>query len=123
MLLPPIHQLSLVGVFDAGIPNMERVVLRPTQQLNLGEFGLFTGIKASNGLVTPIRDHFFWLGETWITPPAWIFVYTGTGAPRWTTMPNSGDAALVLHWGRATTMFNVPSIVPVVFRLGAIVAG
>jgi hypothetical protein len=52
--------------------------------------------------------------------PTWVFVYTGPGTRRTTTVANSTDTAIVLHWNKEGTLFVPGSPVkPLLFRLGA----
>lgn len=123
MILPVVYELSMIGVVDAAVPNRERIVLRPTQTINLAQFGIILGQKGDNELVTPLLDHFFWFGEFVVQPPCWLVVYTGPGVFSQTRDPVSNETAYSLHWGKTTTVFDLPSIVPVVVRIGAILSG
>ena len=123
MILPTIHELTVVGVADAGVPNRERIVLRPTQAVDLAEFGLFIGIKTTLDMVTPAPDLFFWFGELTVHPPAWIVIYTGSGQYQQSIVPGTTDTAHTYHWGRPHTLFHTPEVVPVLFRLGGIEIG
>ncbi|NOT08068.1 MAG: hypothetical protein HOP28_07675 [Gemmatimonadales bacterium] len=118
-ILPPVHELTIVGVFDAGVPNKERVVLRPTETLNLAAFALVLSTVADGG-VLPLADQFFWFGEKWVTPPAWIVVYTGPGQYRESAYQGTGEPVLELHWGRSTVVLNLPDIALSLVRIGAI---
>jgi len=122
MQILPIFQLSLIGVEDAGIPNKERVILRPTERVNLAEFGMLIGIQ-NQGFTSPLNETFFWFGEILIDPPSWLFIYTGKGEFRESQMPTTGEKAYVFHWGRPITAFNNPSIVPIIFRIGNVLVG
>lgn len=119
-ILPPMHELAIVGVFDAGVPNKERIVLRPMEPLNLAGFAIVLSLRGDNDAVTPLRDHFFWLGERWLTPPAWIVVFTGPGAFREGAHQTSGEPVLELHWGSPSVLLGAPGLVLSVIRIGAI---
>jgi hypothetical protein len=121
MIFPPIIELSVVGVLDAGVPNQERIVIRPTQVVNLAQFGVLLAQRTSAS-VMPLRDHLFWFSEIMIAPPSWVFVYTGGGQYQETVVPETNEKAYVLHWGKPHTLFNVPNldIVPIVFRINAV---
>jgi hypothetical protein len=123
MFLPPVLELTLVGVVDPGVPNQERVVLRPTESVNLSQFGLLIGWRNSDGSVVPVFDNFFWFGEIEVTPPSWILVYTGSGFFRKSVVPTSGQCVLSMYWGRSLTAFNVPQQLPVLFRIGSVLIG
>jgi hypothetical protein len=123
MYFPPLLELSLVGVANAGTPNRERILLRPTEKVNLAQFGILLGLRAESGLVTPIRDSFFWFGEIEVEPPSWIGVYTGSGTFKQEPLPGSNQMGYWFYWGRNVTAFDLPRIVPVVFRMSNILIG
>jgi hypothetical protein len=123
MILFSVHELTIVTVEDAGLPNQERVVIRPTQSVNLGAFGLYLGQLNAAGMITPYRDQFFWFGELTVAPPSWIFVYTGPGTFRQTVITSGTDPAYVFHWWKPHTLFGRPGIVPVLMRFDAVAIG
>jgi hypothetical protein len=54
MILETIHELTIVGVADPGIPNQERIIIRQTQTVNLAGFGLYLGVLRSDGMILPL---------------------------------------------------------------------
>ncbi len=120
MILPTIFEMSLVGVFDRGVPNRERIVLRPTDKVNLHEFFLVLAVRLDNGMVMPIHNQAFWFPDIELAPPGWIVVYTGPGTSTRTTIPESGQPAHTFHWGNKQTVLNRPEVVPILFSLGGI---
>jgi len=119
-ILPPVHEFGTVGIFDSGVPNRERIVMRPTQILNLAEFALTVSSVDDNGSVTPIPDLFLWLGELWVTPPSWIVVFTGPGSFNQGAHSQTGETVFELHWGRANTIFGSPNLAVSLLRIGGI---
>lgn len=109
--------LRVVGLVDAGVPNSERIVIRPNRQVSLAGFGLAVGISAGDAGALPIYDNVFWFPDILVEPPAWLFLYTGKGTMRQTTF-SSGEPALVFHWQRPYVVFSHPELVPVLFRVG-----
>jgi|ERR1700736_1801262 len=123
-LLSPIHELTIVTVADAGVPNMERIVIRPTEIVNLGQFGMAAGLaSAEPNLVLPLTNNFFWFPSTLVEPPSWIFLYTGPGTTELTTLAGTSEAAYVFHWGVQSTMFKFREVVPVIFRQAGMLIG
>jgi hypothetical protein len=124
-LFSPIHELSIVTVADPGVPNMERIVIRPTENVNLGEFGMAAGIKGEveSNMVLPLTSNFFWFPSRIVEPPSWILLYTGAGTTEETTLAGTSQRAYVFHWGAKTTIFQFREIVPVLFRQAAILIG
>jgi hypothetical protein len=124
-LFSPIHELSIVTVADPGVPNMERIVIRPTENVNLGQFGMAAGIRqeAEPNLVLPLTNSFFWFPSHVVEPPSWIFLYTGPGTTELTTLTGTSETAYVFHWGAETTIFQFREVVPILFRQAAILIG
>lgn len=123
-----IDELSIIGVYDRGIANKERIVLRPTIKLNLGYYALVLGIKAGEGYARPINDHFLWLGSCGlapieIAPPSWLFIYTGPGEFNEATNGYTKEKAYVMHWGKDTTILADDSIVPVLICINSVAVG
>jgi len=101
------EDISLIGVYDAGVPNLERVVLRANSDVSLSSYCIIVAFKPSMGGVNfPLRDHFFWLGNTSVAAGDWIFVYTAPGAAQMNPLPNSSDRLLSLYWGKPQTIFQ-----------------
>jgi len=122
MYFPPINELILYGVFDRGVPNQERIVLKTQNYLNLAPYGLLLTAQQNN-IATPLHDQFFWLGETVLDPNTWVFVYTGAGFPRMTKTLVTNEPAYVLHWNRANVIFHQASLLPTLIRIDAAVSG
>lgn len=108
--------LRVVGLFDSGVPNGERIVLEPTFRASLIGHGLAVGIDAGDAGAFPIYDNVFWFPDIIVEPPSRIFIYTGKGSTEHTKAAD-GVPALVFHWQRQTTVFDHPDIVPVLFQL------
>ncbi len=123
MILPPILELSLQGVFDSGVPNRERIILRPTEDVDLTQFGIMLGVRMDGGAVWPIRDQFFWFGNIRVAPPSWIVVVTRAGEFRTTNHPKTGHTIYWMFWGRNEVVFSDGKIVPVVFQIGSVLIG
>lgn len=123
MILETIHELTIVGVADRGIPNQERIIIRPTQMVNLAAFGLYLGVSRPNGMITPLWDHFYWFGEVVVTAPSWIIIYTGQGIYQKTRLPGTWEEAHTFHWGKPFTVFGQEGILPVLFRFDGISVG
>jgi hypothetical protein len=123
MILPPIFELGLVSVIASGVPGQEHILLRPTEPINLAQYGLMLGWIGQNGLVTPIPDHFYWFGVIEVRPPCWVAVYTGKGEHRVTKHRENGQPVYIFYWGKEATIFNIREMVPVAFRMNSITIG
>jgi hypothetical protein len=117
--IPPIAELSIHGVFEAGVPNRERVCLRPTETINLAFFGVLLARRnPADGSLSPIVDQLFWFGEKEVSPPSWIMLLTGKGETK--TITESEHPIHLFFWGKEHTIFQLENIIPVVFRFGNI---
>jgi hypothetical protein len=119
--IPPIPELSVYGVIECGVPNLERICLRPSEEVNLAHFALLLAIRDKvTGELTPVNDHFFWFGEKIVTPPAWIIIFTASGENK--TVIEKGLPVHIFCWGKKNVLFNVRpnvTIVPLLFRIGS----
>jgi hypothetical protein len=120
MIVNLITELTIVGVFDRGVPNQERIVLRVNETVNLGQYGIMIGIRGWSGTGVPVRDNLLWFGDGIVNRGDWIFVYTGPGTPKMTTLPNTEERLLSIHWGRQYTILNSDDLVPILFRVDAV---
>jgi len=115
-----INELQMFGVYDAGKANLERVVIRALQQVNLGDFGLMLGIGGHDGSAIPIRDNMLWFGHGVVEINDWLFIYTGAGETKVSDVPNTNERIISLHWGRSLTIFNGPEFLPILFRIDGV---
>ena len=120
MILPGPIGLNIVGVYDRGVPNLERVVLRPKDNIELGRYFMFLARLDAPRLGVPIPEPYLWLGDETLGATHWVVVYTGPGERTWERHPDTGEAIRVLHWGHKVTVLNDPQVVPVLAEIGAI---
>ena len=120
MTTQAIEELNVVGVYDPGIPNLERIVLFVNEQIDMGSYGLMLGVRGSGGVALPIRDNLLWLGNGWVSKGDWIFIYTAPGDSKTTPLPNNDEKLYSVHWGKKQTVFQNRDIVPILFRMDAV---
>jgi hypothetical protein len=121
VFVAPIFELTLIGVAEPNVPNRERVIIRPTQLVDLTEFGVLIGYRNDAGALIPLWDQFYWFGNVTVSPPSWICLYTGSGIQG--TVPGSGEIVHNFYWNRGKTVFVSERFVPMVFRIGGLIAG
>lgn len=122
-MLRILEELQIIGVWDRGVPNQERIAIKATQETDLSNYLLFLGVPLGQQFAFPLNEDLFWFGKEIIVPPTWVIVYTGPGERKITTMRDSREPALVLHWGKKTTILGHPNVVPVLVSLeGVLVA-
>jgi hypothetical protein len=122
-LVAPVSSLTLLGVFDRGVPNQERVVLHAAQAIEMGSFGMLIGIEQSPGLASPVPDLFFWFGPGVTHPDSYILVYSGPGKSLVTTLQGTDKTAYVAHWGRESTLFANSRVVPMLISIDGVTVG
>ena len=123
MIVADITEIALVGVFDRGVPNKERIVLVVQDgPLNLGQYGIMLGWAGDTCSAYPLRDNLYWFGDMVLPARTWLFLYTGAGRPTKTTIWN-GETGFVLHWGRPDTVMADSNMIPVLFRVDAVAVG
>lgn len=117
MIVSDILNFNLLGVYDRGIANKERIVIKVLDNTNLGQYGVFLGIKVGEGAALPVNNMMFWFGDGIAEKNSWILLYTGPGENRRTTLKDSPEKAYVLHWGFKNTVLNEKIIVPILFKV------
>ncbi len=123
IFLPSITEIEFAGVFDRGVPNSERVVLKVLQTVRLAEYAVCLAAKTESSGVFPLTDQFFWFNdEALVEPPYSVYLYTGPGQTRRTHVQGTGTPAIVFHWGRNVTLLDNSRVEPVLFRIGAMLA-
>lgn len=125
LTLADISALRLWGVYDRGVANKERIVLRAwdVAPVQLGHFILGIGWAGPGGaMATPFRDNSLWLGELLVRPEQWVFVYTGPGESR-TVKSTTGEDLIVMHWNRETVLFTDPNVTPMLMQMSAVAVG
>lgn len=119
--LSGVGDLTLVGVFDRGRPNLERIIIEVNVPTQVGEYLLLVGYRAQGHQgAMPLYDQCFWFGEWSASAPSTIFVYTGPGTARATTVAGSDRPAYVLHWARNETIFADQMFVPILTHFDAV---
>lgn len=119
-ILPVDWRVSIVRVDSPGVPNLERIVLRPMEEINLMSIVLAVGVRRDGGAFSPLQDLIFWFPDVVVRPPSWIIVYTGP-APLGAAPPNADvHSVQAFYWGRNETVFGDPLVAPMVFGLGSV---
>lgn len=120
MILDQIYELTIIGVFDRGVPDRERIILKVNDLIDIGQFGILLGIRQQAGVATPLKDNFFWFGDGLVDSGDWIFVYSGAGTVLTDELPGSKNKIYSLHWGRDKTIFNNAEVAPMLFRMDGV---
>lgn len=118
-----LEELEIVGVWDRGTPNKERIAIRTRAEVNLGNYLLFLGIPTGDQSAIPLTADLFWFGNEIVATSTWVIIYTGPGKPKITKMQHSQEPALVLHWGKPITILNNTNVVPVIVSLEGVLVG
>jgi hypothetical protein len=122
MIVNDIVELSVAAVLNRGEPNQECIAIQVHSPINVGQYGIMVGVfHHQTGMAMPLMDNLFWFGDADVKPQDWIFVNTGLGqANSGKLSDNTGDYYSVF-WGRKQTMFANSNLVPILFRVDAVV--
>jgi hypothetical protein len=112
--------LELFGVYDAGIANRERIVLRVHRTVDLTQYGVMVGFKSGETRIYPARDLFLWLGNTTIQGPAWVFIFTGEGQPTVSQETHTNEPIHAIYWNRPNVFFSNPNVIPALVNFGEV---
>ncbi|TMU22858.1 hypothetical protein E0L35_15445 [Halomonas sp. ATBC28] len=124
MIFSGLSQLVLYPVVNRGIPNAERIPIYVQEPTNIGQFGVMAGPSEQDGFAKPFKDNLYWFSDGWVKSGDWIFLYTGSGAPKTEDIIGSKESKIyTVHWGKTQTMFANSTIVPIVFRIDAVQVG
>ena len=121
LTLPELPELNLLGVADPGVPNKERIILRPNSFVELQRYfvGLAWLTDPANGFVLPYQDRIFYFSEAYPAQGDWIVLYTGKGERTTSELPTTGETAHSFFWGADTVLFHSPRVYPTLFRIAA----
>lgn len=123
MTLLSIFELVVVGVADAGKPGLERIGLRPTQNVNLRNYMLVLAGYTGPHSAVPFSNTALWFGAIDIEPPSWIIVFTGPEPQGVTQQPHDGrdpqtnERVLTYYLRQPNTVFNIPGVMPTLLRI------
>ncbi len=120
----PIVELSIVGIYDRGKPDKERIAIRVHADVNLNNFCMVRGIWShQRKQLIPLHSFFFQFPDEEVEEGSWVIVYTGSGTNKRTTMKSTGAPALVLHWGLKNVAFSLPLVSVAVIEIGGVEIG
>lgn len=126
MQFPYVSNIRMWGVYDRGVPNSERITLQNASgtHLDLTPYMLLLGWNTEQGSL-PVQNRLFWFGGLTIDPDTWLYVYTGPGDTKFTTVgkDNRKSPAVIFHWGLEKPVFADDRLRPVLIELGATVIG
>lgn len=106
--------LEIFGVYDRGVPNLERIVLRSTGQADLRSYYMMLGARVplSSDRILPLPDQCLWLGERVVAPNSWVFVYTGSGTDIVTTENHTKQPLQAIFWHKPSVVLSNPDVIP-----------
>lgn len=110
--------LSVIGIYDAGVANLERIVLRADKPVDLAGYLLLIALRGqAGGGSIPLRDNMLWLGNTSIDAGDWVYVYTGPGVAQTTALPNNPNKVVSLYWGKNQTIFQATHLTAALIKI------
>lgn len=125
MTIGVIDSLKIIGVYDHGVPNKERIAIRVDAPCDLSEYCLFLATPGIEGNATPVRDHMLWFGHGYVEAGDWIIVYTASGVTTTTNLADdkgmlSKSRVIAVHWGKDMTVFQNRAVAPMLVHLAAV---
>lgn len=120
MIVADVTDLTVTNVLSRGEPNSECVVIRANNAVNLGQYGIMLGGYTGVQSAIPYFDNLYWFGDGFINANDWMFVYTGAGTVGMTRSVDNLNDIYSLFWGKPTTIFDDPIVVPILFRTDAV---
>jgi len=121
--LPDITELTLFGVYSAGVPNEERIVLKTNVGINIGQFAVMVAWGTTDGGAIPLPNLSLWLGDQHLDANTWILIYTGQGTRQIGKFGDTNETYVTMHWGNQQTLFSGANLIPVLFYFNGIVLG
>jgi hypothetical protein len=108
--------LEIVEVYDRGIPNQERILIRVNSGIRIRNHFIGIGFLKNAGEIVPINDSLLWLGAGDLTQNDIVYVYTGTGKPESGLTGTDQSKFYRMFWGRKNTAFHNPDVTPYIFE-------
>ena len=115
--------LEVFGVYDRGVPNRERIVLRANRPIELTRYALLLGVEGRDQSFIPLRDEFLWLGTQFIATPGWVFVYTGDGQGGVSQETFTKDPIYMLFWQKPSVILDDHRLIPTLVSFGDVEIG
>lgn len=119
MIVAGLTEITVIEVYDRGIPNKERILISINEKVNMGQYGLMLGVSSISKFAIPIRDNLLWFGDVELQEGDFVYVYTGSGEARVNEFPD-GKNLYTVHWGKPQTILARSEIVPILFRVDAV---
>lgn len=114
-----VQELAIIEVAEPGVPNRERIVLRPTQATDLNDFLVVVGWRPAGAGLIPFDVYY--PGQHVVQPPSWVFIFTGPGTNR-TEVAANGEVLHIFHMGRPKTIF-IKGVAPAIMKIAAVNLG
>lgn len=106
----PLPELNFLGIHDAGVPNLERIVLHANSSVELANYMVVAALRGNGQSAIPLPDNSLWLGNVKVSKGDWIYIYTSPGNGQVTNLPSSSVRMVSLYWGKSHTMFQAPHL-------------
>jgi|ERR1700733_3667573 len=111
------NRLTIVGIFDRGVANSERVAISVSVEANLTYYAVLlsayttgkTGVLAGSRLA-------YWFNPAIVKPGDWVILYSGPG-PNATEKRTDGGTNHFFHWGLQNTIWHPPESCAILVEL------
>ena len=109
-------KLEIKYVKDPGNIENERVVLVVVQPTDIGRYIIADSTYLSNGNVSNLLRHVFWLPDQLVTVGDFIVVYTKDGNNS-SKINKEGTRSFFFYWGLDKTIWNKDGDTAVIFEI------
>ena len=110
-------KLNVTKVVDPGSPRDERIVLKASQETDLGAYVLFRARLAGHGVSNKLEET-FWFPDRKLNKDDLVVVYTSKGAET-KSQSKDGTTSYFFHWNLDSPIWKEEDAVPLLMRVEA----
>lgn len=109
--------LTMRPVENPGDPERERIVLRATKDVDIGDFAMFMAPTADDSVLSgPLNA--YWFPDQKIKLGDFVVLYTKSGT-RSEKKSDSGNTSYFLYWGLSSPRWASPKLKPVLLQVAS----
>jgi len=98
-------KIEIVGIFDKGVPNNERITLKVLQDCNLMYYSVGKTVYSGPNNISNALKEIFWFSPREVKSGDYIWLYTGNGSEH-THSNTSGTTTHNFYWRLPKTIFH-----------------
>jgi hypothetical protein len=98
-------RLQIVQIYDRGVANKERILLRASAETNLSSYIVFNTWYITPQAISRSPRNVFWFPPKPIKPGDSVVLFSGLGTPS-ESQNQDGTTTYFFFWGLANTIWN-----------------